>query len=134
VRVIASRLLESSLQNFNAAPVERVDTGNYQDLQMTLTASYTAGPMSASWSARWVSDAVRSRNWVTGIDVDYNKIPSHHLHNLRLSYNLDLMDTDSSVYLAISNVFDRNPGDLNGLNGLYDVIGRNYSLGMNISF
>lgn len=134
VRLIASRLLESSLQNFNSAPVERVDTGNYQDLQMTLTASYTAGPLSASWSARWVSDSVRSRNWVTGIDIDNNKIPSHHLHNLRLNYNLGLTDTDASVYLAVSNVFDKNPGDLKGLGGLYDVVGRNYSLGMNISF
>ncbi|HHX83681.1 MAG TPA: TonB-dependent receptor, partial [Pseudomonadaceae bacterium] len=134
VRAIASRLLESSLQNFNAAPVERVDTGNYQDLQVTLTASYTTGPLSASWSTRWVSDAVRSRNWVTGIDIDNNKIPSHHLSNLRLSYNLGLMETDSSVYLAVSNVFDKNPGDLNGLNGLYDLVGRNYSLGMNVSF
>ena len=134
LRVIASRLLESSLQNFNSAPVERVDTGNYQDLQLTLTASYTTGPVSASWSTRWVSDAVRSRNWVEGIDIDNNSIPSHHVSNLRLSYNLGAFDMDSSVYLAVSNVFDKNPGDLNGLNGLYDVIGRNYSVGMNVAF
>jgi iron complex outermembrane recepter protein len=136
LRVIASRLLESSIQNFNSARVERVGNSGLQlqDLQLTLTASYMIGPLSASWSTRWVNTGMQNPAWVSGIDIDNNFIPSHHLSNLRLSYNLDAYDTQSSVYLAVSNVFDKNPGHLNGLPGLYDVVGRNYSVGMNVAF
>jgi hypothetical protein len=99
---------------------------------MTLALGYVTGPVSASWSTRWVSDAVRNRSWVEGVDVAVNRIPSHHVSNLRLTYDMDAFGSDASVYLAVSNVFDKNQGDLQMLNSIYDVVGRNYSLGFNI--
>ena len=44
--------------------------------------------MTAAWSTRWVGDAKRSNLWVDGIDIADNTIPSHHLSNLRLTYDL----------------------------------------------
>ena len=98
---------------------------------MTLTANYRAGPVTAAWSTRWVSDAERNLTWVEGRDVAVNKIPSHHLSNLRLTYDLEAFGTDAAVFMAVSNLFDKNQGDLLGLTGLYDVVGRNYSIGFN---
>ena len=131
MRVIASRLISSTISPFNSPTVEQVGVGDRQDLSLTLTANYRAGPVTAAWSTRWVSDAVRNLSWVEGIDVAVNKIPSHHLSNLRLTYDLNAFGKESSVFLAISNVFDKNQGDLLGLTGLYDVVGRNYNVGFN---
>ena len=99
---------------------------------MELSLGYTTGPVTASWSTRWVSDAVFNRSYVEGIDIAVNRIPSHHVSNLRLTYDMDAFGSESSVYAAVSNVFDKNQGDLLMLPGLYDIVGRNYSLGFNI--
>jgi outer membrane receptor protein involved in Fe transport len=130
-RLLASRLISSTISPFNSPTVEQVGVGDRQDLSMTLTANYRAGPVTAAWSTRWVSDAERNLNWVEGIDVAVNRIPSHHLSNLRLTYDLEAFGTDAAVFMAVSNLFDKNQGDLLGLTGLYDVVGRNYSIGFN---
>jgi len=49
---------------------------------------------------------------------------------LRLNWNLDTLGSGSSLYFGVNNVFDRNPGDIRGFGGIYDIIGRNYTLGM----
>jgi iron complex outermembrane receptor protein len=130
-RLLASRLISATQSPFNSPTIERVDVGDRQDLSMTLSLGYVTGPVSASWSTRWVSDALRNRSWEEGVDVAVNRIPSHHVSNLRLSYDLEAFGSQTSVYLAVSNVFDKNQGDLLGLPGLYDVVGRNYSVGFN---
>ena len=64
--------------------------------------------------------------------MTHNSIPSHHLSNLRLTYDLgESFGSNSSVYVAVTNIFDKNQGDLQMLTGIYDVVGRNYSLGFN---
>lgn len=133
LRVITSHLISSTITPFDSPTIEQVGAGDRQETHMTLTASYMAGPVTVSWSTRWVSDAVRNLSWVEGIDVAENDIPSHSLSNLRLNYNLDGFDlgSEASVYFAVSNVFDKNQGDLYMLPGLYDQVGRNYSLGFN---
>jgi len=135
VRAIASHLISSTITPFNSPTREQVGARDLQDLHLTMTANYMAGPMSVSWSTRWVSDAVRSVSWVEGIDVAKNDIPSHSLSNLRLTYNMEGLGigSESSIYLAVSNVFDKNQCDLKMLPGLYTVIGRNYSIGFNFS-
>lgn len=131
LRAIASHLITSTITPFDSPTIEQAGVGDRQDTHLTLTASYLAGPLTASWSTRWVSDAKRNLSWVEGIDIAENDIKSHSLSNLRLNMSLEGFGSESSVYLAISNVFDKNQGDLLMLPGLYDVVGRNYSLGFN---
>ena len=121
VRAIASHLISSTITPFNSPTREQVGARDLQDLHLTMTANYMAGPMSVSW--------------VEGIDVAKNDIPSHSLSNLRLTYNMEGLGigSESSIYLAVSNVFEKNQGDLKMLPGLYTVIGRNYSIGFNFS-
>lgn len=129
MRLIASRLLESTITPFNSPKASRLGGGDLQRLHATFVASYMAGPATLSWTTRWVSDGVQDPAWVTGVDVDNNRIPSHHVSNLRLGYDLEGLGSRASVFLSVNNVFDRNAGDLRGFNGIYDVLGRNYTMG-----
>lgn len=131
LRVIASRLLESTITPFNSPTTTRLGAGDLQRMNATLIATYMAGPASLSWTTRWVSDAMQNVAWRSGIDVDNNRIPSHHLSNLRINWALEgIGNGDTNVFLSVNNVFDRNPGDLRGFSGIYDIVGRNYTLGM----
>jgi outer membrane receptor protein involved in Fe transport len=63
-----------------------------------------------------------------------NRVGSYISHNLQINYEFDeaLM-----VYLGVNNLTDKRPPMLPGLNQgtlLYDVIGRNYRLGLNYQF
>jgi iron complex outermembrane receptor protein len=131
MRVIASRLIESTITPFNSPRTSRLGAGDLQGMNATLIASYMAGPASLSWTTRWVGDGVQNVAWVSGVDVDNNRIPSHHVSNLRINWNLEgVGNGDTNVFLSVNNVFDRNPGDLRGFNGIYDIVGRNYTVGM----
>lgn len=131
VRMIASRLLESTITPFNSPKTTRLGAGDLQRTNATIIATYLAGPASLSWTTRWVSDSVQNVAWVTGVDVDNNRIPSHHLSNLRINWSLEgVTNGETDVFLSVNNVFDRNPGDLRGFAGIYDIVGRNYTLGM----
>ena len=59
-----------------------------------------------------------------GIDIDNNTIASHHLSNLRVSWNLEKMGSGSQVYMSINNIFDGTPGNLKGLPSIYDMVDR----------
>lgn len=134
LRLIASRLLESTITPFDSPRTSQLGQGDLQDTQVTLMLNYMVGPATIGWNTRWVSDGLQDATWVTGVDVDDNRIPSHHVSNFRLSWNLDGFGSNSSVFLSVNNVFDRNPGDLRGFNGIYDILGRNYTLGMRYKF
>jgi len=130
VRALGSRLFEASITPFDSPTVERVGAGSFQKWNATVSASYNAGPVSVSWSTRWASSVKRSLSWVEGIDVADNSIPSHATSNLRFTYNFDRTTESLSVYAAITNLFDRTPGDLDGFSGIYNDIGRAYTIGL----
>lgn len=129
VRLITSRLIESTITPFDSPTTSRLGQGSLQDLHATAIVNYTAGPASISWNTRWVSDAVQNLAWEDGVDVDNNRIPSHHLSNLRLNWTFDQLGQGASVFLSVNNVFDRNPGDIREFSGIYNILGRNYTVG-----
>jgi len=131
LRLIGSRLISSTITPFNSPTLEQAGAGIRQKTHVTFTATYMTGPVTASWSTRWVSSAVRNVSWVSGIDIYNNNIPSHHVSNLRLNYNMDALGTNGSVYLAVSNVFNKHQGHLQMLPGIFDQVGRNYNVGFN---
>ncbi len=129
VRALGSRLFESSITPFDSPTVERVGAGSFQEWNVNLSANYNVGPISVSWTTRWASSVKRSLSWVEGIDIDQNKIDSHALSNLRVNYDFDRATQAISLYGAITNVFDRTPGDIDGHLGIYNDIGRTYTVG-----
>ncbi len=134
LRMIGSHLFESSITPYQADKLERAGLGDFAPWNVVLNATYMRGPLTVAWSERWRSAAVQDVYWVTGIDVDNNRIASQSLSNLRISYNFESQAGSYNVYGAINNIFDRNPGDVMGLNNIYGNMGRNYTLGVRYNF
>ena len=134
MRLIGAHMLESSITPYEADKIERAGLGTFPDWNVTFNASYQRGPMSLIWTQRWRSAASQDLDWVSGIDVDDNEIPAQSLTNLRVSYDLDVGGATYALYAAVNNVFDRNPGDVDGFNNIYGNIGRTYTAGLRASF
>ena len=134
VRAIGSHLSEASIKPYTGGKIDSVGVLDFADWQGMISATYSRGPMSVSWTESWRSSVKRDRLWVTGIDVDNNIIPSQSMSNLRLTYGLDEADHNYSFYGMVTNLFDRNPSEVMGLNNIWGNIGREFTLGVNYSY
>ena len=134
LRTIGSHLSEASITPYIGDKIDSVGVLNLADWQVMVSATYLRGPLSVSWTENWRSDVKRDRLWVTGIDVDNNRIPSQSMSNLRVTYGLDRQEHSYSFYGMVTNVFDRNPSRVLGLNNIWGDIGREYTLGVNYRY
>lgn len=133
LRTVGSYIAESSTTPFESPKIDRAGQASVAaPWNVTLAASFARGPFSVSWTERWISSAKVNALWQEGIDIDDNSVPSHSVSNLRLNYDLERSSSSISVYGMISNVFDKNPGDLMGHPGAYNAIGRTYSVGFRL--
>lgn len=133
VRTVGSYITESSTTPYGSPKIDRAGQASVAaPWNVTLSASYARGPFSVSWTERWVSSAKVNALWQEGIDIDDNTVPSHSVSNLRLTYDLERTSKSISVYGMISNVFDKDPGDLMGQPGAYSVVGRAYTVGFRL--
>ena len=109
--------------------------------------TYDQGPASLTLNARYVGPGVLQSNWVSGVDVDNNRVASF------LTFDLTGMIRIGGrgnfvLTLGVNNLFDRKPIDLPvipntvqysapGLGGrfdLYDPTGRNFHVGVRTKF
>src|SRR5690606_17075241 len=112
----------------------RAGLGTFPDWNATFNATYSRGPITVALSERWRSAVLQDVDWVSGIDVDNNRVSSQSLTNLRLNYDVDTGAGSYVIYAAVNNIFDRNPGDADGLSNIYGNLGRNYTAGIRFSF
>lgn len=146
VRMLAGKLMERVNTPFNGAPIDLVGSSTplRPDLTANLTVSYTVGPWTGTWQQRYISDTLININWVEGVDVDRNKVPTYSFTNLRFAYRGETATGDWTVSLAINNAFDKNPPIIPGAFGRigsqtnsgtgFDEFGRRYQLGVNMNF
>lgn len=134
LRVIGSHLSEASIKPYIGAEIDSVGVLDLADWQVLLSATYVRGPLSVGWTENWRSEVKRDRLWVSGIDVDDNTIASQSLSNLRVTYGFDGPDQNYSVYGMVSNVFDRDPSRVMGLNNIWGAIGRTYTMGLDYRY
>jgi iron complex outermembrane receptor protein len=116
-----------------------------------LITSFARGPFALTLQGRYVSDGkiYRSDQRIGPEDPGYdpniensittNRAPSYAIWGLNGSYNLNLRDVEMQVFGSIQNLFDRNPPLLGlGIGGtnpiFYDTVGRNFRLGVRLSF
>jgi iron complex outermembrane receptor protein len=113
-----------------------------------LTASYSSGPYSIAGQMRFVgpgrfNTTLREVGTPTAqpdISPEDNHVGSYFVFNL--SGTLDVLDDGRAQFFwVVNNLFDRDPNIVVNLNlttqtngGLYDVIGRNYRLGLRFRF
>jgi len=135
LRLIGSHLMEASITPYTGDKIDSAGVLDYADWQVMFSATYGKGPLSVSWTENWRSAVKRDRLWVTGIDVDDNRIPSQSMSNLRITYGFETQSGSRySLYAMITNVFDRNPSRVKGLNNIWGNIGREYSVGLNYRY
>ena len=94
---------------------------------------------------RWIDEGIRDVLEVEGINIDDNTVDSVTYTDLNLSYEVEAGDTVLNFFANVTNLLDEEPpviascgfffGNCSQVNpGLYDVIGRRYTLGVRLAF
>jgi outer membrane receptor protein involved in Fe transport len=90
---------------------------------------------------RGFSDGVYDNAWVSGVNIDDNRIPGATYVDLAGSYRFELTDAGRvEAYFKIDNLLDEDPEVVAGAGisalqtnpALYDVIGRAYRVGFRV--
>lgn len=133
-RMLLSHMNEASFNRPGGIVIERAGTGFVPEWSGTLSLIWVRDPLVLSWSERFRDGVVTQLTWVEGIDADKNDIEFQNVSSLRATYNFDRSDSVFSVYGAVTNVFNKNPGDADELSNIYRDIGRTYTLGFRYEF
>ncbi len=129
LRFIGGYMDENSSTPLGGNKIEMA--GGFLRPKGTLTgmANYTAGDYGVSLQQIWNQSSLRNTQWVQGVDVDSNRVPSVNLTNLVLSWNRQAQGGSWRASLNINNLFDRDPV-IAGTVRVGDELGRRYSLGI----
>jgi iron complex outermembrane recepter protein len=132
--------------NFDPQPVRFDGFGSFPKFRATGFVTYNNGPFNINFTGRYFS-STRIQNPATagaaGITIEDNDIPSVFYLDTRMNYDFDLGGTEAQVYLAITNLLDKDPpivatysfftaAATQTFNALHDVLGRRYTLGVRI--
>jgi len=142
-RIFASQVKEFYNQLPNAP---RDNIGREQPEWRVLPAlTYSRGAFRAFLQGRYFDSRTLNRLWREGVNVDNNTVASVTYADLNLSYNVDVEEQTWRLNFNVTNLLDRappqtpgNPGFVGGTGGpsagLYDTVGRTYTVGANVSF
>ncbi len=104
---------------------------------------YTLNEMSLTATARGFGSGVYNNDWVSGVNIDDNRIPGATYLDLAGAYRFELAgDSGLEAYFKVENLLDQDPEvvastAISGLQtnpALYDVVGRFYRVGVRINF
>lgn len=162
-RLIASRVLEQTIQpdpaqpnlKRNIAGVVGATNGFLADWASApgwtaqLITTLRTGPYTVSTQARWVKEGKVYPDRFGPQDSHYdpslansisdNRLPDYVVWSLTGSYDFTIADTKLNLFGTINNLFDKDP-PLSGIGGggtsatFYDVIGRNFRVGLRANF
>lgn len=116
--------------------------GGVPDWMLTASATYSNGPFSWYLEGRYIS-AGKFNNTYGALDIEDNSIPSVVYVNTSARYQIyDRPGQRLELYGVISNLLDKDPpiapvdfAQPSATNvGLYDVVGRNFSIGARFGF
>ena len=102
-----------------------------------LNADYSQGPLGLGAEARFIGHGVLRTDWVQGVDIDNNYVPSTWYFDLYGSYSF--ADSHLQAFARVNNVFNRAPLVIATSSGgfnpdIYNVIGRYVSVGLRFNF
>ena len=104
---------------------------------------YELNAISLTATARGFSAGVYDNTWVSGINIDNNHIPGATYFDLAGLYQLPTSRVNHcEVYFKIENLLNKDPAVVAGSSisalqtnpALYDVIGRNYRIGIRLKY
>jgi hypothetical protein len=116
-----------------------------QEWRALTSARYSHDRLALSLRHRYVGSGVIDAQWVSGVDVDNNKIGSVSYFDFTAAYSLTIGNSDIELFGSIDNLFDEDPprvgfdggtalDDIGAANSFHDLIGRYYRVGFRASF
>ncbi|MES1975249.1 MAG: TonB-dependent receptor [Pseudomonadota bacterium] len=117
-------------------------------LRANITTTYEQGLFSLTLNTHFLGSARLQNNWVSGVDVDRNEVPSYATFDLTGIVNFKLGGVPLRLTVGIDNLLDKDPIDVPvipatvqysapGLGGrfdLYDPLGRRFRVGLRAKF
>lgn len=115
-------------------------------LRANMTTTYEQGPFSLTLDTHFLGAAKLQNNWVSGVDVDNNHVPSYATFDLTGVFSFKVGGAPLKLTIGIDNLFDKDPIDVPvipatvqysapGLGGrfdLYDPLGRRFRVGLRV--
>lgn len=104
---------------------------------------YTLNELSLTASARGFGSGVYDNAWVSGVNIDDNRIPGATYFDLAGAYRFELPgDSGVEAYFKVENLLDKDPEVVAGAGlsalqtnpTIYDVVGRYYRIGLRMTF
>lgn len=144
LRIFANRVLEASTTSIAAPTVDRAGqtglSGGAPRWQANLTVAYERGPLQLTVQERLVSPGTYNATYGQN-DIDDNRVSGAAYTNLRMSWRWGREPGSFLLFANVTNLFDRNPplapdwgfvGSTHTNEGLFDVLGRRYTLGVRL--
>jgi len=117
-------------------------------LRANITTTYEQGPVAITLNSHILGAAKLQNNWVSGVDVDNNHVPSYATFDLTGVFSFKVGGVPLKLTVGIDNLLDKDPVDVPvipatvqysapGLGGrfdLYDPLGRRYRVGLRAKF
>jgi outer membrane receptor protein involved in Fe transport len=106
---------------------------------------YSKDRLALSLRHRHIGEGVIDAQWVSGVDVDDNKIDSVDYFDITGSYDLAFGDVGVQVFASVENLLDQDPprvgfdggtalDDIGAANSYHDLIGRYFRVGFRADF
>jgi len=116
-----------------------------QEWRAYSSARYTNDRLTLSLRHRFVGEGVIDAQWISGVDVDNNKIDSVNYFDFTAAYDLIFGEADVQMFASIDNLLDEDPprvafdggtalDDIGAANSFHDLIGRYFRVGFRTSF
>lgn len=156
-RAFASWLIERSETGATGVKTDRAgqtgieqNTGvayPYAAFKLTSNVTYRNGDFSLFVQGRYISPGVNQNNNAVGAGLQptsHNRVPGVYYVDMNLAYTLDLGGKDLQLFLNVTNLLDRDPpvtpywatfgnNAIQTNAGLFDVLGRRFTLGAKVS-
>jgi len=117
----------------------------YARFKATGSLTYRNGATSATLQGRYVGPGTQDATLVDGVTIVDNKVASALYVDLRLSQRIDAGGRDANLWLAVTNLLDRDPPltpSWSAFNGyatqynasVHDILGRRFTVGATLRF
>lgn len=143
-RVLATNVLDFYIVNGGVkTDMLGQNTGAITKWRWNASLTFDADRYSLTATARGFSAGVYDNTWTSGVEIDNNHLPSATYVDLAGQYRIRDNDNGKIVaFFTVENLFDKDPAIVSGTSIsalqtnpiLYDVIGRNYRVGVRFQF
>lgn len=117
-------------------------SGEAGQLNATFSANFSKGPFTVNVQNRFIGEGLYNAQYVVGVDIDKNDVPSRNYTDLSLKYAFESMGAQNEAFLTVNNLFNKTPPVLNTMSTFvqesdfskYDIIGTYVTAGVRFKY